>query len=86
MPVKKSRRAPQKKWSTKMKQNPVKELKSNWKSMGVVGKLAAVSIGAGLVGGAARNQIDSLPVVGRFMAIGSGLGARLRSRLSPTNN
>ena len=43
MPVKK-RKAPQKKWSTKMKQNPMRELKSNWRSLGPVGKLAAVSV------------------------------------------
>jgi hypothetical protein len=75
-------RPPQKKWSTKMKQNPVRELKSNWKSMGPVGKLAAISIGAGLAGGAALAQINGLPVIGRFMAIGTGLGARLRARLT----
>jgi hypothetical protein len=67
-----------------MKQNPVKELKSNWKSMGPVGKLAAISIGAGLAGGAALTQINGLPILGRYMAIGTGLGARLRARLTPS--
>jgi hypothetical protein len=81
MPVKK-RKAPQKKWSTKMKQNPMRELKSNWRSLGPVGKLAAVSVGAGLVGGTALSQVNSLPVIGRFMQIGTGIGARIRARLS----
>jgi len=84
MARKKGSRPPQKKWSTKMKQNPVKELKSNWKSMGPVGKLAAISIGAGLAGGAALTQINGLPILGRYMAIGTGLGARLRARLTPS--
>jgi len=73
---------PKRKWSTKMKQNPLKELKANWKSMGPVGKLAAISIGAGIAGGAALTQVNGLPIVGRFMQIGTGLGARLRARLS----
>ena len=54
MPARKAkRRAPQKKWSTKFKQAPVKTLKSNWKSMGPVGKAATVEVAAGMVGGQA---------------------------------
>ncbi len=82
MPPKTKRKAPQKKWSTKMKQNPMRELKSNWRSLGPVGKLGVVSVGAGLVGGAALTQVNSLPVIGRFMQIGTGIGARIRARLS----
>ena len=52
--------------------------------MGPVGKLAAISIGAGLAGGAALTQINGLPILGRYMAIGTSLGARLRSRLTPS--
>ncbi len=80
----KSKAPPKRKWSTKMKQNPIRELKANWKSMGPVGKLAAISLGAGIVGGTALTQVNGLPVIGRFMQIGTGLGARLRARLSQT--
>ena len=81
-----NRPKPKQKWSTKMKQNPFRELKANWKSMGPVGKLAAISLGAGIVGGTALTQVNGLPVIGRFMQIGTGLGARLRARLSQTSN
>ena len=66
MPVKK-RKAPQKKWSTKMKQNPMRELKSNWRSLGPVGKLAAVSVGAGLVGGSGDDFIIKVKVNGQVI-------------------
>jgi|TARA_E500000331_G_C17257623_1_gene713797 hypothetical protein len=82
MPARKARRrAPQQKWSTKFKKAPVKTLKSNWKSMGPVGKAATVAVAAGMVGGQAASQINNLPVIGRFMRIGTSFGSNLRARL-----
>jgi|MDTB01.1.fsa_nt_gb hypothetical protein len=82
MPVRKAkRRAPQKKFATKFKQAPIKTLKSSWRSMGTVGKIATVSVAAGMAGGQAAQAVNSTPVLGRFLRIGTSFGANIRRRL-----
>ena len=80
-PRARKRKAPVQKFSTKLKRAPVKTLKQSWRSMGVIGKGASVAIAAGLLGGQAASQVNNLPVVGRFMRIGTTFGANLRRRL-----
>jgi hypothetical protein len=74
-------RPPQPKWSTKFKRAPVKTLKAEWTKMGPVGKLATVAVGAGISGGAIASQVNALPIIGRFMRIGTSAGANIRRRL-----
>jgi hypothetical protein len=81
MPVRKTRRAPRKKWSTKFKQAPVKTLKQEFNKMGPIGKGATIAVAAGMIGGSAAQQINNLPIVGRFMRIGTNFGSTLRNRL-----
>ena len=82
MPARKAkRRAPQKKFSTKMKQAPVKPLKQEFNKMGIVGKGATIALIAGAVTPAAAQELNNLPVAGRFFRIFTSYGQQLASRL-----
>ena len=82
MPARKSkRRAPQKKFSTKMKQAPVKTLKQEFNKMGVIGKAATVGLVAGAVTPQAAQELNNLPVAGRFFRIFTSYGQQIAARL-----
>ena len=82
MPARKAkRRAPTKKFSTKMKQAPVKTLKQEFNKMGVVGKAATIGLVAGALTPAASQELNNLPVAGRFFRIFISYGQQIASRL-----
>ena len=77
MVARKRRKAPTKKLSTKLKQNPVGTLKSEWKKLGWIGQGAVIGITAGALGASTASKLTNLPVVGEVMSIFTSLGARL---------
>jgi hypothetical protein len=81
MPVKKTRKAPQKKFSTKMKQAPVKTLRQEFNKMGIIGKGATIGLIAGAVTPAAAQELDRIPVAGRFFRIFTSYGQQIARRL-----
>lgn len=82
MPVRKAkRRAPQKKFSTKLKQAPVKTLKQEFNKMSIIGKGATIGLIAGAVTPAAAQELNRLPVAGRFFRIFTSYGQQIASRL-----
>jgi hypothetical protein len=78
MPVKK-RKAPRKKLSTKFKQNPISTTKAEFNKLGLIGKAAVIATVAGATSLQAARQLDSLPLVGPYMAIFTSWGSRIRT-------
>ncbi len=79
MPVKKGRKAPRRKLSTRFKQEPIRTAKTEWNKIGTVGKIAIVSVVAGATSLQASRAIDGLPIVGPFLSALTSFGARIRT-------
>ena len=80
MPVKKARRAPQKKFSTKLKQAPVKTLRQEFNKMSIIGKGATIGLIAGAVTPQAAQELDRVPFAGRFFRIFTSYGRQIANR------
>jgi len=70
-----------KKLSTRFKERPVATAKAEWRKLGIIGKGAVVGIAAGALAPQAAIQLNTLPVVGKFMSILTNIGANLRGKM-----
>lgn len=81
MAVRRKRRATKKKLSTKFKQDPVGTLRSEYRKLSIPAKAAVIGVAAGAVTPAAAKELNRLPLLGKFMSIFTGYGAKLARKL-----
>ena len=81
MVVKKRTRRASTKLSSRFKKNPVGTVKTEFNKLGIVGKGVVVGVTAGAVAPSLANELNKLPVVGKFMRSFTSYGAKLARKL-----
>ena len=80
MVARRKRRAPRKKLGTRLKQNPIGTVKSEFKKLGIVGQLAVIGIAAGATSPMTSSKLDKLPAIGPVMSIFTAWGRKLKMK------
>ncbi len=81
MPVKKRTRRTSTKLSTRFKKNPIGTARSEFNKLGIVGKGIVVGVGAGALAPSLANELNKLPVVGKFMRSFTSYGQKIARKL-----
>ena len=81
MPVKKRTRRTSTKLSTRFKKNPVGTVRSEFNKLGIIGKSVVVGVGAGALAPSVANELNRLPILGKFMRSFTQAGAKIARRL-----